>query len=141
MKILIIEEESSSRTMLQDFLTLYGTCHAASTGAEALIAVDGMLDRKDPYRLICLDITMPEQDGQAILKKIRELERQRGLNGKQAAKIVVTTTTEDPKEITKAVVRGPGDSYLSKPLDLVQMRELLSDFGFRPLAPGETTPA
>jgi len=141
MNILIVEDDFISRVLLQEFLKPYGTCHMASNGAEALIAVDGMLDRKTPYKLICLDIMMPELDGQAVLKKIRELEKQRKIGGKDAVKIIMTTALDDAKTIMKTLVRGACDGYMTKPLDLAKMQSLLSDLGIKPLPTVETSPS
>ncbi len=132
MNILVVEDDFISRVLLQEFLKPYGTCHMASNGAEALIAVDGMLDRKTPYELICLDIMMPEMDGHTLLKKIRELERQRRIGGKDAVKVIMTTALDDPKNIMKALVRGGCEGYLTKPIDLDKMKELLAGMDFHP---------
>lgn len=142
MKILIVEDDCICRTVLEEFLTSYGLCHMASNGAEALIAVDGMLDRKDPYRLICLDLMMPGQDGPKLLKKIRELERQRRIRGKKkVVKIVLIAAPGTPKNSMKALVRGAGDGYLAKPLDLTKMQRLLARLGLQPLTASEPSPA
>jgi two-component system chemotaxis response regulator CheY len=141
MKILIIDDDTDSRNLLQEFLTPYGICHLAANGAEALIAVDGMIDRKDPYRLICLDIMMPGMDGPEILKKIRELERQRRIGASKAAKIIMTTAMDDPKNRMKALVRGASNGCLTKPLDPTTMRKLLADLGLKPLSTRKTSPA
>lgn len=141
MNILVVEDDFISRVLLQEFLKPYGTCHMASNGAEALIAVDGMLDRKTPYELICLDIMMPEMDGHTVLKKIRELERQRKIGGTAAVKIIMTTALDDAKNIMKALVRGGCEGYLTKPLDLDKMKALLSSMGFQPLPAVDTPPA
>lgn len=137
MKILIIEDDSDCGELLREYLSSYGTCHLATSGAEALIAVDGMLDRKDPYRLIWVDSMIAGRGKKDVLKKIRELERQRRIGRTKAAKIIMTTAMGTPKKSKKALVYGASGGYLTKPVDLNTMRKLLTDLGVRPLAAGE----
>jgi len=63
MKTLIVEDDFTSRLLLQEFLNPYGPSHIAVNGAEAVEAVTAALDAGEPYNLICLDIMMPEMDG------------------------------------------------------------------------------
>lgn len=141
MRILIVEDDFISRTLLQEILKPYGNCHQATNGEEAMAAVSEMLDRKEPYQLICLDIMMPGMDGQEVLQRIRDMERARGIGGSDATKIIMTTALDDPKNIMKALLRGPSDGYLTKPIDLGKIKKLLAELGLAPLAPGNATPA
>jgi len=134
MNILIVDDDFTNRTLMQQILKPYGDCHLAANGAEALIAVDGMMDRKTPYQLICLDIMMPGIDGHEVLKKIRQLERQRGIGGSDAVKIVMTSALDDSKNIMQSLVRGSSDGYLTKPIDLAKMNKMLGELGFHRLA-------
>jgi len=136
MNILIVDDDFVNRTLMQEFLKSYGVCHLAANGAEALIAVDGMLDRKTPYELICLDIMMPGIDGNEVLKKVRQLEKQRGIGGSDAVKVIMTSALSDAKNIMQSLVRGSSDGYLTKPIDLMKMKQLLNDFGIHPHPPG-----
>lgn len=141
MKILIAEDDFVSRTLLQEMLQPYGTCHLAANGEEAVRAFASMLERHTPYNLICLDIMMPGMNGQEALKQIREMEQQRGIGGKDAVRIIMVSALDDPKNIMQALVRGPCDGYLTKPLDQGKMIKLLADLGISPLGPGNTAAA
>ena len=133
MKILIAEDDFVSRTLLQEIISIYGTSHVASNGQEALDAFAEMLDSDKPYELICLDIMMPVMDGQEALKKIRELEHQKGIGGSDAVKIIMTTALDDPKNIMQALVKGSCDGYLTKPIDPDEMNKLLAKLGIEPM--------
>jgi hypothetical protein len=50
-----------------------------SNGREAVDAFRGAHDGGRNYDLICMDIMMPEMDGQAALKQIRALEEAAGV--------------------------------------------------------------
>ncbi len=117
MKTLIVEDDFTCRMVLQEILKKYGPSHVAVNGKEALSAVKNALNELEPYDLICLDIMMPQMDGQEALTKIREQEESRGLfstNG--GAKIIMTTALGDLSNINKAFY-GLCDSYLVKPID------------------------
>ena len=79
MKTLIVEDEFTSRRLLQKILAAYGECDIAIHGKEALEAFRLARDEREPYDLICLDIMMPEMDGQETLKMIRKTEEEMGI--------------------------------------------------------------
>jgi two-component system chemotaxis response regulator CheY len=116
MKILIVEDDFTSRLLLQEILKLYGTTHIAVNGREAVEAVREALERRDHYDLICMDIMMPEMDGRTALKNIRELEKAKGIYSTDGAKIIMTTTVDDIKTII-GVYRKLCDGYVIKPID------------------------
>ncbi|HIJ77989.1 MAG TPA: response regulator [Deltaproteobacteria bacterium] len=117
MKILIVEDEFVSRTLLQEIFSPYGVCHAASNGLECLAAFQKGLDENKRYDLICLDIMMPEMDGQQALKKIREIEQERGIGGKDLVKVIMVSALGDAKNIMKSFMKGQCEAYLTKPID------------------------
>ena len=55
------------------------------------------LDANKPYDLICLDVMMPNMDGQETLSKIREHERENGYDIGQGSKILLITALSDQK--------------------------------------------
>ena len=67
MRSLIAEDDSTSRTLLHTLLSQVGGCDAARNGREAVEAFVARLHTNSPYDLVCLDIMMPELDGQAAL--------------------------------------------------------------------------
>ena len=120
MKTLIVEDDFTSRMLLQEFLKDYGTSHIAVNGKEAVEAVRLALKSSKPYNLICMDILMPEMDGQEALRKIREQEEAMGILSSDGAKIVMTTAVGDMKNVTNAF-RSLCDAYLTKPIRKAQL--------------------
>lgn len=114
MKTLIVEDDFTSRLLLQGFLKSHGPSHVAVNGREAVEAVRLALEAVEPYDLICLDIMMPEMDGQQALKEIRALEEARGIIPPGGAKIVMITALGDMKSVF-AAYSGLCDAYLTKP--------------------------
>ncbi|HPX48147.1 MAG TPA: response regulator, partial [Treponemataceae bacterium] len=70
-------------------------------------------------------IMMPELDGQAALKKIRDIEEERGIAARDGVKIIMTTALDDKKNIISAF-REQCDVYLVKPIDKEKLVESLN---------------
>ena len=124
MKTLIVEDDFTSRLLLQELLKNYGRSHIAVNGSEAVEAVRIALDENEPYNLICLDIMMPQMDGQQALSEIRALEEARGINSSHGSKIIMTTALSDIKNIISAY-KGLCDVYLTKPIRKDQLLDEL----------------
>ena len=122
MKTLVVEDDFSSRLLLQEFLKPYGAVHIAVNGKEAVEAMRAAATANDPYNLICLDITMPEMDGHAALKEIRGFEESRGIQSSKGSKIFMITAVDDIKNVFEGF-RGLCDAYIVKPLDRAKLIE------------------
>jgi len=120
MKTLIVEDDFTSRLVLQTFLSRYGECHIAVNGREAVDAVRSALEAGQRYDLICMDIMMPEMDGREAVKQVRALEESRGTLSTGGAKIVMTTAVNDFKEVARCF-EELCDAYLVKPIDLSKL--------------------
>ncbi|MDA8443181.1 MAG: response regulator [Peptococcaceae bacterium] len=128
MKILIAEDDLASRKFLQKFLVQYGECDIVVDGLEALDAY--MLAEKEskPYDLICLDIMMPKVDGVKVLKTIRDLERQKGIEPALRTKVILTTALADTQFVHTAFEIGC-DAYAAKPIDTTKLIEVIQRLG------------
>ncbi|MGO9953275.1 MAG: response regulator [Dissulfurispiraceae bacterium] len=124
MKILIAEDDFTSRLLLQEMMKSYGLSHIAVNGKEAVAAVQLALKMGAPYDLICLDVLMPEMDGHEALKEIRLIEEDQGFVGKGRAKIIMTTSLADKTNVMKAR-DSECDYYLIKPYDRVKLQQAL----------------
>ena len=128
MKTLIVEDDFTSRLILQELLKSYGPSHIAVNGKEAVEAVRIALQANEPYDLICLDIMMPEMDGQEALRQIREQEESQWIRPAGGARIVMTTALADPKNLF-AAHRSLCDAYLLKPIQKAKLLEELRKLG------------
>lgn len=128
MKTLIAEDDFGSRMMLQEVFKEYGDVHVATNGKEAIDAARAAIEAHEPYDLICLDIIMPEVDGQEALKQIRDLERTRGLPFSQCSKVFMTSGVNTSRNILRAF-NSSCDAYLVKPLDIRKLKSQLLKSG------------
>jgi two-component system, chemotaxis family, chemotaxis protein CheY len=132
MRILIVEDDMTSRLLLRKMLEPFGSCDIAVNGKEAVEAFRLASKQAEHYALVCLDIMMPEMDGQAALKAIRALEQEAGCLPSQAAKIVMTTALRDIENVTSAY-RELCDGYLVKPIMRDKLVPLLKELALLPL--------
>lgn len=127
MRALIVEDDFTSRMILQRFLTPYGGCDIAVDGNEAVQAFQMAWDENKPYDLICMDIMLPNMNGLDAIEYIRNLET--SLAGKYHQKVVIImTTSKDDKEDVKNSMEKGANWYLLKPVNkqilLNKLREL-----------------
>jgi DNA-binding response OmpR family regulator len=107
--ILVVDDQSSVRQLLQEYLTEQGfRVLTASDGQNAIYQA-----RHEPPDLILLDIMMPKMDGYQFLRQYRQ-ERQ--------TPIIVITAREEETDAVLGLDLG-ADDYVTKPF---RMRELLA---------------
>ena len=128
LKVLIVEDDFTSRTLLLRLLEAHGRCEVAVDGVEALNAVREAYNSASPYDLVCLDIMMPILDGQATLKAIREFEDTRGVPLAKGVKIVMSTALSDSKSVLSAFQQGC-EAYVVKPIDKQRLMSELRKLG------------
>ena len=115
MKILMAEDDFTSRKILQIILSKYGEVDIAVNGSEAIKAVKFALAKHENYDFICLDIMMPMKSGQETLKEIRQIEKDQGIMDGDGAKVIMTTALDDSSNVISAF-RSQADGYLVKPI-------------------------
>ena len=107
--ILVVDDQSSVRQLLQEYLTEQGfRVFTATDGQNAIYQA-----RHEPPDLILLDIMMPKMDGYQFLRQYR-LERQ--------TPIIIITAREEETDAVLGLDLG-ADDYVVKPF---RMRELLA---------------
>ena len=130
MKILIVEDDLSSRKFLYKFMSNYGDCDITVDGMEGLDAYLIALNEEEHYDLICLDIMMPKVDGVKVLKTIREMEKQRGIESERRVKIIMTTALNDVDLVKNSFDSGC-EVYASKPIDINKLENVMEKLNFK----------
>jgi len=128
MKTLIVEDDFTCRLLLQEILKEYGPAHVAINGKEAVEAVRVALEASEPYNLICMDIMMPEMDGQAALKEIRRLEEARGIASIYGVRVIMTTALDDSRNVLESF-KSLCDAYVIKPVNKEKLLGYIKSFG------------
>jgi two-component system chemotaxis response regulator CheY len=129
MKALIVEDELTSRIILQKILSPYGEVHHCLDGNEAIDAFSSALDQGAPFDLICMDFIMPKVDGRTALTRIREIEKEKGGCPGERAKVIMTTGLSNI-ETEYADMKAMCDAILHKPIRKYSLVETLKKLGF-----------
>lgn len=131
MRCLIVDDDLTCRKVLRLSLAPFYTIEEVTDGMKGLERVGQSLQDLKPYDLILLDIRMPVMDGQSALVAIRSLETEHGIHPGHGAKIVMSSTLGDSQNIRTAF-REQGDGYITKPVEIRKLYQLLRDFGQLP---------
>jgi two-component system chemotaxis response regulator CheY len=128
LKSLIVEDDFTSRLLLQTFLARYGQCHIATNGREALTAFSTALTSGSPYDVICMDILMPEMSGNEAVRQVREMENARGVFPGRGVRIIMTSGVKEVQQVFQSFDETC-DAYLFKPIDTGKLVRELQAFG------------
>jgi two-component system cell cycle response regulator len=114
MKILIAEDDVTSRLILENMLTKWGyDVVSATNGSDAWVQLQG----EDAPRLLILDWMMPGIEGVEICRRIRENSR----SEEQYTYVMLLTAKESKENIVTGMEAG-ADDYITKPFDMHELR-------------------
>lgn len=102
--------------------------HVARDGEEAL---DFLFCRNThenrtfdaPPRVVLLDLKLPKIDGLEVLRAVKSDPRTRSIP------VVVMTSSKEQRDLVEGYQLGV-NSYIQKPVDFTQFREIISKLGF-----------
>jgi len=110
-RILIAEDDATSRMMLERMLRKWGH--------EVVVTTDGSeaweTFRTEQPDLAILDWMMPETDGIEVCRRIRELE------GPRYVYVILLTAKGQAEDVVKGLESG-ADDYVKKPFDHAELR-------------------
>jgi two-component system, chemotaxis family, chemotaxis protein CheY len=129
MKSLIVEDDFTSRKLMQGILSKYGACDIATNGVEAVEAFQTAWNEGEPYDLICMDIMMPQMDGHQALTKIRGIEKGKHVATEKEVKVIMTTALGDPRNVFQALYKEGAVTYLVKPIIKRQLLDEIKKCG------------
>ena len=115
MRILIIDDDLSCYGFLNKMLSCYGECDIAKDGKEAIYIFKNALDYGDPFDLIFFNMILPHLDGLISIRKIRLIEKTRGIEKPYGVKIVMLSDITGSRSQLEMLNSGC-DCYISKPL-------------------------
>lgn len=119
--VLVVDDHPINRLLMDAMLKKAGWSSASAEGAtEAMEALKGGLEPD----VILMDIRMPDIDGFAATKLVRQWE---STNGRR--RIPVLALSADALEETRSRALQEGmDGYLTKPINLERLVETLQTF-------------
>jgi two-component system chemotaxis response regulator CheY len=116
-RYLVVDDDEMGRLMLQDFLSEFAPCDCAANGKEGLAFFEKALSEGNPYSLLCIDLIMPEMNGLALIRKIRELEKTNLLFSNFRTKIFVITASDSTWDKADLILEDLCDDYIVKPFN------------------------
>ncbi len=128
MKCLIVEDNKQNYDLLQRMLNDYGISRIAVNGVEALTAFKQAHAENDPYDVIFLDIMMPDLNGDEVLRKIRQWEKENTENNDNV-QVVMASAKSDTDTIISSYDDGCQHFFI-KPYDRSELDELMKTMGF-----------
>lgn len=132
MKSIVVDDEPTSQKILEKCLAEFGECRTCLSAKDAVHAIADAYDSEEPFRLVCLDIMMPDCDGHTVLQQIRDLEAERGILGLDGVKVIMVSSLSDKGSILKAFRYGC-EGYVVKPVERKKLLETISSLGLVPV--------
>jgi two-component system chemotaxis response regulator CheY len=123
LNILIADDSSSARALLESMLSPYGHCDFALDGREAVARFQAALDQGRPYDIIFMDIHMPDMDGLKAARKIKDIQSR--FQGQSRTKVVMLSQIRDKETMLKSQLQIGVEMYLTKPLEKGTLQETL----------------
>jgi serine/threonine-protein kinase len=116
MKVLIADDEITSRIVLEETLQEWG--YKTQSAGDGLEAFKLMQDERAP-RLLILDWMMPGMDGTELCRRLRES------NQSQYVYIILLTSKNEKKDVILGMDSG-ADAFLTKPVDFDELKSRLA---------------
>ena len=126
-KVLIVDDSDFQADMLASILDEVGLSNItkAINGSDALKYFEEALLSGTAYSVVFLDIVMPEMDGQEALQRMRALEKDAGISGKDKTTIIMVTSLSSPEDMITALIQGDCTDYVVKPVAESILKALL----------------
>jgi ATP-binding cassette subfamily B protein len=115
-RALIVDDQDEARELLATVLEDRGAEVAAvGSGREALAWLKARLESEPPDVFIC-DIGMPEEDGYAVIRKVRALETSRGIHLRRRIPAIALTAFAQPEDRLRTLQAG-FQIHVAKPVE------------------------
>jgi DNA-binding response OmpR family regulator len=106
-RVLVVEDEAHLAQGLRFNLEAEG--YQAEVVGDGESATERLLDQKDPFDVVVLDIMLPGKDGFGVVSELRA--------AKNYVPVLMLTARGRPEDVLKGFAAG-ADDYLAKPFDL-----------------------
>ncbi|MBF8273527.1 MAG: putative chemotaxis protein CheY [Magnetococcales bacterium] len=129
MRILIVDDDDSSRRLLEGILSPYGECVMAETSGQAIESFRDAYEQNSPFELVCLDIMMPDLDGQVALAQMRGIEKAKKIPPNDQSVVIMVTALNSMQTVVSSFEGGGCNAYLTKPVTKRALLEKIKKYG------------
>ncbi len=124
LRILIVEDDSDMRDLLTSTLDVCGAHVVAVSSANEVISV--LTDSSPPMDILISDIGMPNEDGYALLRRVRKLEPK---NGGRIPAIALTAYARTQDRM--AALLAGFQSHVAKPVEPAELVAVIANLAGR----------
>jgi len=116
-KVLVVDDEPDARALVKRLLEdCQATVITASSAAEAIEFL-----KTEPASILVSDIGMPEEDGYALIRKVRALDKQRGITTPALA-LTAYARSEDRMQ----AIRNGYQMHIAKPVEPAELTTVVA---------------
>jgi CheY-like chemotaxis protein len=141
-EILLVEDSSADEELAIHALRANNLANRISVARDGEEALDYLFCRGEhnnrgfdnPPRLVLLDLKLPKMDGLEVLRHIKNDPRTR------AIPVVIMTSSREERDMINGYQLGV-NSYIQKPVDFAEFREIIKQLGLYWLVVNEAPPA
>ncbi len=113
-KVLIIDENENLTGMVKEYFKEHNKIEVVQSCKYGVTGLNEIINNKDAYDVILLDLIMPKKDGLYVLEELNK----RGIE----KNIIVETSYNEPKVIRKVSEYGVS-YYILKPFELTELED------------------
>ena len=132
-RVLVVDDHPINQKLMVSMLSKFGLTTDVAENGE--VAID-MVIRNKSYDMIFMDLQMPVMDGLKATEHIREILR----SGKGAANnhpVIIAMTANVMDGIRRKCIDAGMDDYISKPVKMSSLKQLLVRYSFSAASPEE----
>lgn len=115
-KILVVEDEALNQLLIVEMLRTFGYVPKVAVNAKEALA---LYDKTD-YKIIFMDIGLPDMSGLEVCKKIRQNEGEK--------KVPIVAVTAYGEQVKEQCVMAGMDEFITKPIDMVKLGMILNKY-------------
>jgi two-component system, sensor histidine kinase and response regulator len=118
-RVLVVDNEEAVLEICNNYISAWGMRPTCASNAKQALEILHAAGKEDPFEFALIDLVMPEMDGLALAKTIREDE------ALKQTKLILITAFDKPGTGEEAISLGY-DAYLTKPLRQSELLDTLA---------------
>lgn len=108
-RVLVVDDQAAARKTIQSYLTSFGLrCEAVEYASDVLTRMKEEHEKGDPFKLVILDMLLPDGDGLSLGKQIKQ-------EADLQSTYLILLTAYDEKGLGESAVEAGFSAYLTKP--------------------------
>jgi len=128
LKTLIVDDEIISSRILKKIMETISECVTVEDGKKGIALYEEAIEKKKPFDLLTLDISMPGMSGLKVLNEIRKKKKKMKTPKAERVKIIMVTSRMNTTTIKKCIKLGC-NGYLTKPIKKYQLFKSIKGMG------------